>query len=153
MNIKNLPPFSNLEKWNDANIGKNFSVFDYVHILQKTQSIDPDFILAFVEVCWPEFLLFKDRVFLSDEFSIQKYESTIASEPHDKGPDFWMNLVCIDSIFEELDFQKQKYLGFSMEKMWRAKLNIEFPERDFIVKCIVEENEEVFCVFYQDETS
>ncbi|MEP5759436.1 MAG: hypothetical protein ABJ327_09095 [Litoreibacter sp.] len=140
---------SDYENWVNANSPNKFSLFDYLHGILKTKDIEPDLIVAFLKVFWPEFYCIDGFIFLKEEFQEGKYVDLVKQGTSEKDIEYWMNLVSVDGLFDSATFEQSKYIAHQMAEIWKSKLQSDFTDKEFIVECLTEEDE-VYVVFHQD---
>lgn len=136
------------EKWISANSSTEFSLFDYLHGIFSTKSLEPDLAIAFLNFFWPEFLCVGDLVFLKEEFSEKRYNNLINQGDGGKNLEYWMNIISISGVFESATFDQSKYICCHLSEIWKIKLEKEFPDKNFVLDCAVD-GEDVYLVFYQ----
>jgi len=125
----------NFAKWKELNKGNKFSLYDYIFHINKLKKVDSDIYFAFFELFWPSFIIYKDYVLLKENFSEEKVEDLIKRE---EKVEFWMNLFITDPYFEN-DDEKSEFLARSLMQVWQAKLEKDFPAKNFLVKYICDE--------------
>ncbi|MGL4540357.1 MAG: hypothetical protein ACRCU0_05210 [Candidatus Rhabdochlamydia sp.] len=125
----------NFAKWKELNKGNKFSLYDYIFHINKLKKVDSDIYFAFFELFWPSFIIYKDYILLKENFSEEKIEDLIKRE---EKVEFWMNLFITDAYFKN-DDEKSEFLARSLMQVWQAKLEKDFPTKNFIVKYICDE--------------
>ena len=138
----------NYDNWVEANRPKQFSLFDYLHALSREGKIESDSLLVLLSVLWPNFYVYRGKVFLAEEFSQERY-NTIENNPGDMGIEYWINLLPLSELFPFLDLSAQEFIGGKIVEMWSAKLKLEFPKLEFNVWCGEDEPSDLWCSFYQ----
>ncbi|MGL5263776.1 MAG: hypothetical protein ACRDAI_04265 [Candidatus Rhabdochlamydia sp.] len=126
----------NFAKWKELNKGNKFSLYDYIFHINKLKKVDSDIYFAFFELFWPSFIIYKDYILLKENFSEEKVEDLIKRE---EKVEFWMNLFITDPYFENDDDEKSEFLAGALMQVWQAKLEKDFPGKNFIVKYICDE--------------
>jgi hypothetical protein len=143
-------PFqTEIERWKKLNKENHFSSYDYIFHVLKIKEVNPDILFAFLNLFWPEFVMHKDRVFLKEEFELEKFEEL---EKRKENVEYWINLVLISPYFENDDAEeeKAKSLSESIAKIWQTKLENDFFDRKFNVLCYSKpENGDFGLTFYQ----
>ncbi len=140
-------------KLNDFNKwqGENFSCHDYIYHTLKIGNVSSDIFFAFLELFWPRFLIYNNYIFLEGQFS-QKYLNDLEKGKDDK-VEFWMNLLTIDSYFEDDDEEweeRSEALAKALVETWKAKLSIDFPDIKFQVTYLEDkETGDYGLTFYQ----
>ncbi len=139
------------EKWKQANVGK-FSLYDYLHGVLSTQPQSPDLTFAYLKLLWPDFYSYNDQVFLKEEFEEQKYKGLVKQGYSGPELEYWMNLLNIDGLLNNMTTEQARYIGKSVASIWDKKLAIDFPSQRFNTECIIEgEDDEVYVVFRHQE--
>lgn len=127
----------NFAKWKELNKGNKFSLYDYIFHINKLKKVDSDMYFAFFELFWPSFIIYKDYILLKENFSEEKVEDLIKRE---EKVEFWTNLFITDPYFEnDDDDEKSEFFARSLMQIWQAKLEKDFPAKNFIVKYICDE--------------
>lgn len=145
------PILRDLEKWNELNTGRDFSVFDYIFHAVKDSKIHTDLFFAIIEMSWPTFIQYQGYIFLNESFSEHRFNSL----EQNNRLEFWMNLLTVDSYFygEQDEEKKAEALAKLLSEMWRAKLRIDFPNLNFTVEYICDkEYGDYGLTFYQNKT-
>lgn len=142
------------EKWKRANAPGKFSLFDYLHGVSSTQAIAGDITVAYLQLFWPDFYVYKGLVFLKEEFAQDKYQQLVEQGYSGADLEYWMNLLTIDGLFNNLTTEQALYVGSAIVVMWEKKLAAEYPAQQFKVECLFEQEEdEVYMVFYQQKSN
>jgi hypothetical protein len=144
---------SDYQKWKNANDGKNFSLYDYIHCVAIEKKIPIDFNIALLKLFYPEFIVIENHVFLKEEYDESEYLRLIEQNLPKKEVEYWMNLLNINSLFysEEIEAENDSlYIDTCevMANLWSQKLHKDFPEKQFYVGCLKDDNE-MYIVFYE----
>lgn len=126
----------------------NFNLYDYIYYEFSNSKTNPDIFYAIYELFWPTFIVHKGNVLLKETFNESYFQEL---ETTHQPIEYWMNLVTIDPYFVNSDepYIKSKLFSKKLSKLWKAKLNIDFPEKEFIVDCLYNENSgDVAITFY-----
>lgn len=132
---------------------KNISLFDYMFITMQIKKLSTDLYFAFRELFWPSFKVHKNRVFLKEEFNIKEFNRM---EKKGENVELWLNIFLVEAFFENDDMQIEKARSFakSLVKIWSLKLKNDFPDKEFVVKYINDEEAGDFgLTFYQKKYS
>ncbi|USX11871.1 hypothetical protein NHH88_19440 [Oxalobacteraceae bacterium OTU3CAMAD1] len=131
----------------NANPGRNVGGYDYVHAVHKTANLSGDFLIWFGKLMWPQLVEMNGLIYISDLYSNERYENFISGGRSKKQAQFWMNLLEISGIFDDLPDEQMKLLAKNIAECWSAKIRQDFGENHEGARVIVdEENGEVFVV-------
>jgi len=98
----------------------------------------------------PEFTVVKDRVFLAELFSRERFEELKVSHGGSGAAQFWMNLLEIIGVFEKLNLEQAILMANLLEQSWNRKLEHEFGNDCEKARVIYDqEADEVFVVIGQ----
>ena len=125
------------------------SSYDYLYHEMKDKN--PDVYFALLGLFWPAFLTQENGVFLKEVFSEERW---IDLKNQQKNIEYWMNLLSLDSYFEQLEdgFEKAGIFAKYLAEIWKVKLKQEFPKLDFIVRDLKDEDTGDVCLtFYQSK--
>ena len=128
------------------------SLFTKLYWLSQLEKIDPDVFLYFSELFWPKFIKRHEFVFLKEGFTEERYKNIILQG--DENSEFWMNLFLVSDYFEEIESSKNEsiQLAKTLIQSWAAKLKTDFPDLNFIVQFLCNEDEgEYGLTFYQSK--
>jgi hypothetical protein len=137
------------DKWKNLNKGSNFSLYDYIFHIIKFKEIPSDIFFAFLEFFWPTFIVYKNFVILKEHFSEDRIEDLLRQK---ENIEYWTNLLLTDSFFqdEENGEEKAEFLAKALAESWQAKLQKDFPNTRFTVKCFCDsETGDRGLTFYQ----
>jgi len=137
-------PFD-FEMFASANVGHNISGYDYLHSAYKSQELAADFILWFTRLFCPVFKIVDGNVFISEMFDTVRYQELMRDGHSSTQAQFWLNLLEITGLFDELSTEQAKELAESLADSWNSKLNKEFGVGSTLARTICdEETGEVF---------
>lgn len=135
------------EIWKNLNSPHDFSLYDY--LFHNVQDVNSDIYFAFLELFWPTFLVYKEYIFLKENFSEEKVDGLISQS---EKVEFWMNFLSIDPFFgedEEGDVKAECFTKALVE-IWKTKLKKDFPDKEFIVAFLTDEETGDYAItFYQ----
>lgn len=137
-----------MEKWRNLNKKIDFSSYDYIFRIIKSKQIHDDIFFAFLDLFWPQFIIYKNYVFLKENFSEKKFQEMENSEKIE----FWMNFLLMSPYFEDDEFGDKKAEDFtqSLMKIWQIKLNKEYPDLNIYVEYLHDsESSDLGLTFYQ----
>jgi hypothetical protein len=137
------------EKWKELNKENGFSTFDYIFHVVNEKNINSDLFFAFFELFWPSFIVYNEYVFLENNFSIKKVEDLVQRNLE---VEFWVNLFIVSPYFQnqENEDEKSEFFTKSLVEFWQRKLAKEFPQKNFIIEYIYdEESGDYGLTFYQ----
>ena len=116
------------ERFEHMNSPKRVSEIDYVQSLYKSMKIPDDLVLRFFRIAWPNFVLLDNRVFVADIFDRQRYEELRNSGHSESSAQFWMNLLEITGVFDEMQSQQAIEIAQILSSSWNGKLDKEYDE-------------------------
>lgn len=119
---------SSYEKFKTANSPKSLTGIDYVRFIYKAFDLPVDFILYFSRLWWPNFLVIDNRIFLSDLFDSERHASLLLSEQDAASAQFWMNLLEITGLFDDLEEVQALEVAENLVSCWNKKINSEHSE-------------------------
>jgi len=109
-----------------ANVGRHVSGFDYLHTEYKALGLATDFILYFVKLCWPDFKVVDGLVYLSEMFDPERYKTFLSEGRSSTEVQFWMNLLEITGLFDELSIDDAMLIAEALAESWNSKMSAEF---------------------------
>ncbi|PHN57465.1 hypothetical protein AO275_04795 [Pseudomonas viridiflava] len=115
------------------------SGFDYIHAIHHTQRLPADFALWMAKLYWPEFIRVDDWVFVKENFDEAYYHSLLESDNSPAKNQFWMNLLEVTGIFENLSVPEAKVVANALAGSWNAKLTSEFGPSFAQARAIVDD--------------
>jgi len=125
------------------------SVYTVLFWLIQDKLIEPTLLFDFLEFFWPTFIKKDGYIFLKEAFSEEEYKRLVSENSN---PEYWINLITIDEFFSELpDWEdKSVSLAKALVSIWKAKLKKDFPEANFEVQYLHnEEDGDYGLTFYQ----
>ena len=110
----------------EANHPRLVSGIDYVHAIHTTENLPADFAVWVARMYWPEFTLVDGMVYVS-ELHFERYEQDfLNSTISPSNSQFWINLLEITGMFDNLSFDGAMEVASIMASTWNAKLTMEF---------------------------
>jgi len=148
----NLPDY---QQWKKSNADKEFSFFDYAHAILREKAAPADLVLGIASIVWPNFVQIGDGVYLAEQYSEAKVESLRAQGLARDQIEFWVNIFSVDGFFADLDSWTEAHEeDFSqiLASAWRRKLELEFPQRKFVVQVLQDPDVGDLCVVFTQKT-
>lgn len=109
-----------------ANTGRVVTGFDYLHTIYKAHRLSVDFIVYFAKLFWPDFKIVDGLTFISELFDSERYQSLLKEGRNAKEAQFWMNLLEITGLFDELSIDGATQIAEAVAASWNSKLDTEF---------------------------
>ncbi len=128
------------------------SVYTIIFWLIQEGKIKSEMLFSFLELYWPTFIERDSYVFLKEQFSETRYAELIKQKLN---PEFWINFLTLDDFFAEVDDKEEQVKRFihKLMEIWQAKLEKDFPDKEFIVKYLSDpEYGDYGLTFYQKST-
>jgi hypothetical protein len=122
---------SDYPKWQEVNSDHNFSLFDYIHGVFTIEDLSFDLAIAFLNLCWPDFTMIDDLVFLKEEFSEERYQKLIQGEVCGSEIEYWMNMLCISCLVKCQSISAGNEFASKLTLIWKTKLKIDYPDKEF----------------------
>lgn len=119
-----------------ANEGKSVSGFDYLHAIYTSQSLPPDFIVWMAKLYCPEFKVVNGIVFISEIFDDDRYQSLLRDGRSPTEVQFWMNLLEITGLFDDLSCSQAMVIAESLATSWNLKLSAEFGNDSALARAV-----------------
>ncbi|WP_323158411.1 hypothetical protein [Pseudomonas viridiflava] len=98
------------------------SGFDYIHAVHHTQRLSADFALCMAKLYWPEFVRVDGWIFVKETFDEAYYLSLLESDNSPAKNQFWMNLLEVTGLFENLSMPQSTVVANALAGSWNAKL-------------------------------
>ena len=98
------------------------SGFDYIHAIHHTQRLPADFALCMAKLYWPEFVRVDGWIFVKETFDEAYYLSLLESDNSPAKNQFWMNLLEVTGLFENLSMPQSTVVANALAGSWNAKL-------------------------------
>lgn len=111
-----------------ANKEQEVSSFDYLHAIYKSHGLPDDFIIYIAKLFCPEFRVIGGLVFISELFDSKRYKSLLKEGRSAGEAQFWMNLIEITGLFDELSTEDAMSVAESLAACWNAKMGVQFKE-------------------------
>ena len=138
--------FSKIE-FLDANKGKNLNFSDYLHAIFKLGGLPLDLVFSIKSLFSPEFQLIDNSVFLTEIFSQEVYDDHVKSGESLNSIQFWMNLLEITAIFEDITVDDAIKIATDIIHLWNLKLADQYGISCGCARMLHdEETDEVFIV-------
>jgi len=109
-----------------ANNGRSISCFDYLHAVYKSHRLTADFIFCFAKLFWPDFKVIDGLIFISELFDEGRYRDLLNENRNSTEVQFWMNLLEITGLFDELTPDEAISFAEIISASWNSKLKYEF---------------------------
>lgn len=132
---------SDFESWKKLN--SKFTSHDYIYQIFRNEGVSSDLFVAILNLVNPRFLEVDGLVFIKDVFDPEEYESIESNQ------EFWMNLVLFEEFFDSISQDNLSFLSHTLTALWSKKLVEKFPEKEFKVQLIDDENDGLCITFYQ----
>jgi len=116
----------NFEEFIVANRPCKVSKFDYLHAVYKSQNLHEDFIVCFCKLMWPDFKSVDGVIFVSELFNEEYYQELRASDKPITEIQFWVNLLEITGIFDEISTEQALLIAKIIVESWNVKLKSEY---------------------------
>ncbi|WP_126283745.1 hypothetical protein [Burkholderia stagnalis] len=128
-----------------ANPQASVSGLDYVHTVYKDQGLVYDFIFHFARLFCPDFVVVNGGVFVSELFRGEKYENLLNGGDAIHEIQFWMNLLEITGMFDDIYSDQAAEIAKLIAESWNAKMQREFGDLSVPAR-VISDNEtgEVF---------
>lgn len=114
------------ESFVSANKGRLVTGFDYLHTIYKAHGLCADFIVYFAKLFWPDFKIVDGLTFISELFDSERYQSLLKDGRNSKEAQFWMNLLEITGLFDELSIDEATQIAEAIASSWNSKLEAEY---------------------------
>ena len=110
----------------DANKGHAVTGIDYVRAIYVNHELASDFIVWFARFLWPSFNILNDKVFVTELFDPEMFERHLSLSKNLEEAQFWMNLLEITGVFDELPSEQAWEVALIVSESWNAKIVKEF---------------------------
>lgn len=135
------------EAFRDANPGKTLGGYDYLQVISAVAELPADFIVRFSRLFSPRFILVEGNVFIDSLFDAQRYEELRRIGKSSEEAQFWMNLLEVTGLFDQLTVTQAKEVAEAIVDAWNMRLDKEFPQSMHKARFIHDqETNEVFVV-------
>ncbi len=105
-----------------ANLPNHVKGFDYVRSIYKALKIPADFIFWFSRLFCPNLIQIGASFFVEDLFDEAIYKSLQTAGHNDASIQYWMNLLEITGLFDELSEQQTLEVAKNIAASWNKKL-------------------------------
>lgn len=136
------------EKWQKENEPEAFSLLDYIHGVALFNHLKIDLAFSFMELFWPSFIEVDGHLLLENFYDKDRYDENVSTKMASSEVELWMNLILLDDLFEEMEYDLTVKLCQNIAIMWRCKLKQEFPKKSIVVKEFVEEGDDIGLTFF-----
>ena len=135
----------NFKSFVSANRGQVVTGFDYLRAVYKAHGLTADFIVYFAKLFWPDFKMVDGQIFISDLFDSERYQSLLNNGRNPNEAQFWMNLLEITGLFDEISIDEAIQIAEAIAVNWNSKLDTEFSNESLPARVIHDdETGEVF---------
>jgi hypothetical protein len=118
----------------------------------QSENLHPDLAIAFLKLLWPDFMIKEECIFLKEEFTVERYEEITSAVAEKQDIEYWMNLLNINETINCDSSELSFFFAEQLSELWRAKLAVCFPGKEFQVKVICDGDDsdaEVYLSFQQ----
>jgi len=130
-----------------ANPDRTVSRIDYIHAVYKIHDVPSDFIISMMELVSPTFIEIDGLAFISSQFNKDEYQKMLSEGHTVNAAQFWLNLLEISGLFEDVETETCLELGQVLCEAWNLKLLAKFPNTCELARVIHDhETNEVFIV-------
>ncbi|MDO4426603.1 MAG: hypothetical protein Q4B88_00590 [Moraxella sp.] len=92
---------------------------DYLHFLFNYSNIKvEDILFAFIEILSPEFILYKNMIFIKDRFDVDK----LRDGDDLKNAQYWQNLIYLSGIFSNMSDDEVMTIGNLIVDNWKLSM-------------------------------
>lgn len=135
------------EAFRSANPKKRLGGYDYLQTISAAAALPADFIVWFSRLFSPRFILVDGTVFIDSLFEAQRYEELRRNGKSLEEAQFWMNLLEVTGLFDQLTVSQAERLAETIVDAWNMRLDKEFPLSTHKARFIHDqETNEVFVV-------
>lgn len=140
---------SDFQRWVKANEGQKFTLFDYIHAMNIEEQFGIDLFYAISKLIWPEFYELNGYLYLKEEFDNLRYQELKQQLSSESEVGYWMNMLNLDGMLPTQTEKFYSYLGELLKTTWEAKLSNEYPDSDYVVEYIKNDEDEFFITFHK----
>lgn len=123
-----------------ANDGRVVTGVDYLRAIYVSHSLESDFIVWFARFFWPSFKLFDGKVFVEELFDFELYQGHLRRSKSLEKAQFWMNLLEITGVFDELSPEQAMEVALIVSESWNSKILKEFGAEYAVARRIYDED-------------
>lgn len=105
-----------------ANPDHTVTSWDVIHMLSQEQQPSAELVFALQALFMPEFILKDNKIFIADTFDQQEYIN------HGEKAQFWLNLIELTSLFENIEVDVLIELGQKISQNWNYIISAKFPD-------------------------
>ena len=119
--------------------------FDYLCSIYKSHELSGDFIVWFSRFMWPSLKILDDKVYVVELFDSKLFQHHLDARSTPAEAQFWMNLIEITGVFDELSFDQAMEVAVTVSESWNSKILKEFGAKYAVAQHIYdEETGEIF---------
>ncbi|MCW6028081.1 hypothetical protein K4043_08640 [Stenotrophomonas sp. SRS1] len=141
--VEDMPDFA---QWVDANAGA-FDFSDYIHAQVVQGRMTTDVLGALVGWLWPQLLEVGGLIVLASEKD--KLPLLKSQDLSDGEVEYWCNFTNIDGMLPGVPVSFTGHLAHIVHDMWSAKLQGEFPSKQFKVSVVESRDQNELSVTFQ----
>ncbi len=123
-----------------ANVGRVVSGCDYLRAVYKFHGLSGDFILWFAKLFWPDFKIIDGMVFIAELFDSEHYQSLLDDGRSSAEAQFWMNLLEITGLFDDLSADQAMSVAKAFTASWNSKLVSDFGVAAVLARAIYDDD-------------
>ncbi|MGY3803745.1 hypothetical protein ACWNT8_06785 [Pigmentibacter ruber] len=142
------------EAWKQLNkefTSKDFSKLEYLFGIITTLEINPDFLIIFSQLFYPNLILRDQMVFLESNFKEDYFNRLVAEDYEPQKIEYWLNLILVSSFFPD-DTAYDDHAEFLCEllkKFILQKLESQFKSLKFKIISGYDEDDGYYITFHQ----
>lgn len=136
------------DRWKGMN-SSAFNVYDYIHCVFREGKVAPDLAYAFFYLFWPQFIEIDGDVFLKEKYDEKRIFGLKKKGYTGQDLEYWINLTSLESLLPESQSIMARHLTDELAVVWRIKLQNDFPQKTFHVRCLDDDGER-YVVFSQE---
>mgnify|MGYP007038346423 CR=1 FL=1 len=116
--------FFSKEDFFKANMERKLNDIDYIHMTFSLSKLPVDVALSFSKLFIPDMKVIDGIIILSDCYEDEQKRRYL-DDKNDKSQ-FWVNLIEITGIFEEMSVLEAEIFGDALAASWNSKIKCEF---------------------------
>ena len=139
--MNNLDSIKSFDFSSFVNANKDHAVtgIDYVRAIYVNHELASDFIVCFARFLWPSFNILNDKVFVAELFDPEMFERHLSLSKNLEEAQFWMNLLEITGVFDELPTEQAMEVALIISESWNSKIFKEFGAEYAVARRIYDE--------------
>lgn len=114
-------PFSFID-FKKHNNDPAISGIDYVHAVYATTPLPFDFLIHYAQLFSPDMTVMDGRVFIRELYDANRHRELVESTQDADRAQYWMNLLEITGLFDELKTDQAIALAQIISQCWNNKL-------------------------------